>query len=146
VIEEAFATLEPLVGTKAACLAVGRSRARATLYRVRRPPLVRVLAPRRPPPNALTEAETKEVLGQLRSERFADCSPAHVWATLLDEGTYLCSISTMYRVLRANHEVSERRRQATHPPRKRPELVAKGPNGVWSWDIERHEAPETVRC
>ena len=134
-IEEAFAELEPVVGTKAACAALGRSR--ATHYRMGMPATLRVLRPRRPQPNALSVAEADEVLAQLRSERFADCSPAQVWAILLDEGTYLCSISTMYRVLRANHEVRERRRQATHPPRKRPELVANGPNAVWSWDITK---------
>ena len=130
-IEQAFAALEPVVGTKAACAALGRSR--ATHYRMRMPVIVRPVRPRRSPPNALSEAETDEVLAELRSGRFADSSPAQVWAILLDEGTYLCSISTMYRALRANHELRERRRQATHPPRKRPELVATGPNAVWRW-------------
>ena len=138
-IEQAFAALEPVVGTKAACAALGR--ARATHYRMRLPATLRVLRPRRPQPNALSVAEADEVLAQLRSERFADCSPAQVWAVLVDEGTYLCSVSTMYRVLRANHEVRERRRQATHPPRKRPELVATGPNAVWSWDITKLKTP-----
>lgn len=68
----------------------------------------------------------------LTSRRFADKSVAQVWATLLDEGTYLRSQSTMHRVLRENAVAGEWRRQATHPPRKRPELVATGPGQVWS--------------
>jgi putative transposase len=63
-----------------------------------------------------------------------------VWARLLDDGIYLCSISTMYRLLAIAGENRERRRQRTHPARKRPELIARRPNQVWSWDIERHEA------
>jgi putative transposase len=80
------------------------------------------------------------VLEVLTSERFCDKSVAQTWATLLDEGTYLCSMSTMHRILRANDAAGERRRQATHPPRKKPELLATGPGQVWSWDFERHEA------
>ncbi|MFJ9369421.1 IS3 family transposase, partial [Nocardia sp. NPDC101769] len=77
----------------------------------------------------------------LRENRFVDKSPAHVWAVLLDEGRYLCSISTMYRILRGAGEVRERRRQATHPARARPELVATGPNQVFSWDITKLKGP-----
>jgi putative transposase len=76
----------------------------------------------------------------LNSERFCDQAPAQIWATLLDEGRYLASVSTMYRILRSQHQVRERRRQARHPAHLKPELVATGPNQVWSWDIERHEA------
>jgi putative transposase len=68
-------------------------------------------------------------------------APAQVWAILLDAGTYLVSIFTMYRVSRGQHEVRERRRQATHPARVRPALVARGPNQVWSWDIDRLRGP-----
>ncbi len=64
-----------------------------------------------------------------------DKPPAAVYATLLDEGRYLCSISTMYRILRANKEVRERRDQLRHPEYKKPELLATAPNQVWSWDI-----------
>ena len=79
----------------------------------------------------------------LHSDRFCDESPATAWATLLDEGTYLASPATMYRLLRETHGgVVERRRQATHPPRSRPELVAEAPNEVWSWDITRLRGPE----
>jgi putative transposase len=78
----------------------------------------------------------------LRSERFCDLAPAQVWATLLDEDVYLGSISTMYRVLRAHGEVRERRAQASHPPRTRPELMATKPNMCWSWDITKLRGPD----
>ena len=77
----------------------------------------------------------------LDSERFADKSPAQVWAILLDEGIYLASIRTMYRVLALADQVRERRAQATHPPRVRPELVADGPDQVWTWDITKLKGP-----
>ena len=77
----------------------------------------------------------------LHSERFCDLAPAQVWATLLDEGTYLCSISAMYRLLRDRDEVRERRRQARHPATVKPELVATAPNQVWSWDITKLRGP-----
>ena len=77
----------------------------------------------------------------LHSERFCDRAPAQVWATLLDEGTYLCSVSSMYRLLRARQEVRERRRVARHPAHLKPELVATGPNQVWSWDITKLAGP-----
>ena len=97
---------------------------RATHYRRRRPGRVTPRAPRPAPPNKLSESEVDAVLGVLRSHRFVDCSPAQVYFTLLDEGIYLASESTYYRLLRENGEVRERRAQATHPPKKRPELVA----------------------
>jgi putative transposase len=93
------------------------------------------------PPNALTTEERGAVLDALRSPRFVDLSPAQAFYILLDEGTYLGSVSTMYRLLRACGEVRERRSQATHPPRVRPELVARGPNIVWSWDITKLKGP-----
>ncbi|MDH6580850.1 putative transposase [Kitasatospora sp. MAP5-34] len=77
----------------------------------------------------------------LNGERFADMAPAAIYATLLDEGRYLCSESTMYRILRERGEVRERRRQATHPPRKKPELMADAPNQVWSWDVTKMHGP-----
>ena len=85
--------------------------------------------------------ETEAVVAVLDSERFCDRAPAQVWATLLDEGTYLCSVATMYRVLRARAEVRERRRIARHPVALKPELVATAPNQVWSWDITRLPGP-----
>jgi putative transposase len=77
----------------------------------------------------------------LNSERFCDLAPAQVWAILLDEGRYLCSVSTMYRILRSRHQVRERRRQARHPAHVKPELVADGANQVWSWDITKIAGP-----
>lgn len=77
----------------------------------------------------------------LHSERFVDMAPAEVHAILLDEGTYLCSVATMYRLLRRRGMVRERRRQATHPARVKPELVAHGPNECWSWDITKLPGP-----
>jgi putative transposase len=81
-------------------------------------------------------------VGHLNSERFCDLSVREVWATLLDEGIYLCSVSAMYRILRERGEVRERRRQACHPSRVKPELVARCPNEVWSWDITKLLGPE----
>jgi len=139
VIAECFDAIEPMLGTRAACVAVGRPR--ATHYRRQAPPKARSTTPRPAPPNKLTDEETDQVLDVLRSERFVDLSPAQVFHVLLDEGTYLASVSTYYRLLRANGEVRERRRQATHPPRVRPELVARTPLIVWSWDITKLKGP-----
>jgi putative transposase len=88
----------------------------------------------------LSQVERKEVLRVLHVDEHVDEAPATVYAKLLDEGVYLCSVATMYRILRAEGEVRERRRHATHPPHAKPELLAERPNEVWSWDIERHEA------
>jgi putative transposase len=141
-VEAAVTELVPLVGTRAACVAVGR--ARATHYRHHRVGPVPAPRPRvepRPQPRALSEVERAEALQVLHSERFVDAAPAAVYATLLDEGRYLCSESTMYRILRERGEVRERRRQATHPPRVKPELVATAPNRCWSWDITKLRGP-----
>jgi putative transposase len=93
------------------------------------------------PRNKLSVAERAVVLATLNHESFVDKSVAQVWATLLDEGSYLCSQSTMYRILREAGGARDRRRQATHPPRTRPELVATGPGQVWSWDITKLHGP-----
>jgi putative transposase len=138
VIEETFTAVETLAGTRAACAAVGRPR--ATHYRTLRPAKLGPPAPRATPPNALCTTERDAVLEVLRS-RFVDAAPAQAWATLLDEGHYLASESTMYRLLRKTGEVRERRRQATHPPRTIPELVAEGPNEVWSYDVTKLRGP-----
>jgi putative transposase len=98
-------------------------------------------APRSSPVNKLSDAEFDALLDVLHSPEFVDLAPAQVWAILLDSGTYMASISTMYRVLRSEGEVRERRRQATHPARVRPELVARDPNQVWSWDISKLKGP-----
>ena len=138
--EACFKEIEPLLGTRAACDATGR--ARATHYRSRRPPRVTPRAPRPAPPNKLSSEDVDEILALLRSERFVDHSPAQVFFHLLDEGVYIASVSTFYRLLRTNGEVRERRRQATHPAKVKPELVARGPNSVWSWDITKLKGPE----
>ena len=143
--DQAIGDLATVIGKRAACAAVGRSR--ASYYRQHRqsPPPPRPARNRASHPRELSPVERAEVLGVLHQERFVDQAPASIYANLLDEGRYLCSIPTMYRLLRAEGEVRERRRQATQPARVKPELVATGPNQVWSWDIERHEAPSTVR-
>ncbi len=97
---------------------------------------------RRQQPRALSHAERAEVLGVLHEERFVDQAPATIYATLLDEGRYVCSVPTMYRVLRAEDEVRERRRQARHPATVKPELLATGPNRIWTWDITKLLGPE----
>jgi putative transposase len=133
------------IDTTTACSALGRSR--ATHYR-RHP--VTPPAPRPDPvphrdrhqPAALSPAERERILKILHSDRFADAAPAQVWATLLDEGTYLCSQRTMYRLLKDKHgHVTDRRNQATHPPKVKPELVAHTPNTVWTWDITKLKGP-----
>ena len=134
-----MAELTTVVSTRVACALTGRPR--ATHYRCALGPRLGPPAPRPVPANALSAAELDELLEVLRSPRFVDLAPAQVWAILLDEGRYLASISTMYRVLRADHAVRERRRTATHPARVRPELVAHGPNRVWSWDITKLRGP-----
>ena len=93
------------------------------------------------PVNKLTDTEAAELIAVLNSQRFVDKAPPQIYATLLAEGTYLCSISTMYRTLQRNRQVKERRRQATHPPRKVPELHATGPRQVYSWDITKLAGP-----
>jgi putative transposase len=139
-IDEAVTELEPLVGTLPACRAIGTSR--ASLYRRRSPPPPRAPTPRRASARSLSDGEQAAVLAQLHSPRFVDASPAEVWATLLDEGTYLASERTMYRILAAEHGgVRERRAQLTHPPYAAPELLAERPNEVWSWDISKLKGP-----
>ena len=140
-IDQAIGGLAPIVGTKAACAAVGR--ARATHYRHHRhsPPPSRPARMRAPQPRALSEVERKEVLRVLHEPDHVDEAPATVYAKLLDQGVYLCSVPTMYRLLRAEGEVSERRRQASHPATVKPELLATRPNAVWSWDITKLLGP-----
>jgi len=130
------------VGKRRACRTLGV--ARASWYRWRRPvaaDVVNVPTPRKPQPRALCEIERQRILHTLTEPRFCDLAPAAVYAILLDEGVYLGSISTFYRVLRTNEQVRERRRIATHPPMIKPELVATRPNEVWSWDVTRLAGP-----
>jgi putative transposase len=144
-IEQTVEELTPLVGTRPACRALGA--APATIYRRRRPPTPRPRRPRPLPARALSDAEREAVLAELHSERFLDCSPAQVWATLLDEGRYLASERTMYRLLEVRHGgVRERRDQLTHPAYARPELLAERPNELWSWDISKLKGPATWTC
>ncbi|WP_344067850.1 DDE-type integrase/transposase/recombinase, partial [Nostocoides vanveenii] len=138
-INPAVDELAEQVGVKYACALLGRPR--GSHYRAKKPP-VHGPAPKRPtPPNALTPAEQAQVLAVLTSERFCDKSVSQAWATLLDEGTYLCSMSTMHRILRRNDAAGERRRQAVHPAKKKPELLATRSGQVWSWDITKLRGP-----
>jgi putative transposase len=127
------------VPRKQACDVVGRSR--ATHYRHRQPPLQGPPAPRARSPRGLSPAEADDIVEVLNSERFCDKAPAQIWATLLDEGTYLASVSTMYRLLRQRAQIRERRRVARRPAHAKPELVATAPNQVWSWDITKLAGP-----
>jgi putative transposase len=137
---ETVEELAPVIGTRPACRALGASV--ATVYRRRRPPEPRPPRLRPTPARALSEPERERVLEVLHSERFVDSSPAQVWATLLDEDTYLCSERTMYRLLEAKHGgVRERREQLTHPAYAKPELLAEWPNELWSWDISKLKGP-----
>jgi putative transposase len=99
-------------------------------------------SPVRPAPaNRLDDVERARILAVLNSDRFVDTTPVEVFATLLDEGVYLASVASLYRVLRENRQVVERRRQARHPARKRPELIATGPGQVFTWDITKLAGP-----
>ncbi len=140
-IDDAICDLKPLVGVRSACRAVGEDQAR--FYRRNRISPAPVKPERLPAlqPRALTEVERKEVHTTLNSPAFVDESPPTVYATLLDSGIYMCSVPTMYRILRSHDEVHERRRQATHPATVKPELVATRPNQVWSWDITKLHGP-----
>ncbi len=133
--------LAPAVGTAPACAAIGLPR--ATWYRsnanTNTAPIPPV--PRPKPPRALSDPERRTVIDTLHEPRFVDRAPAEVWATLLDESNYLCSIRTMYRILSDHQEVRERRNQAHRTHYARPELLATAPNQVWSWDITRLKGP-----
>jgi putative transposase len=144
VIDAAITELAGRIGVRAACAAVGASQ--AGYYRRHRiSPAPRRPAPiphrDRPQPRALSAAEQQAILAELHSDRFVDASPTEAWAILLDEGRYLGSISTFYRLLRQAGETRERRAQATHPAKVKPELLAQAPNQVWSWDITKLRGP-----
>jgi putative transposase len=143
-IDDAVTELAPLIGKRAACRATGRPQ--ASYYRRHRqsPARLPVLGPKRAPrpqPRALSDSQRQDVRAVLNSADFVDQAPVAVYHQLLDEGVYLCSPSTMYRVLRERGEVRERRRHATHPAHAKPELLATAPNQVWSWDITRLRGP-----
>jgi putative transposase len=129
----------PVIGVRQACRHFGVPP--ATFYRQRRG---RAYGPRpkpKPHPRALSETERTEVLTVCHSSRFVDAAPASIVATLLDEGIYLASERTFYRVLAASGEVRERRNQLTHPSYAKPELLATAPNELWSWDITDLRGP-----
>ena len=136
----AVTELATAVGTRAACRALFAPR--ASHYRKRRAAIYPTVIRLRPSsPRALAPAERETVLAHLHGERFQDRSPAAVYATLLDEGEYLCSIRSMYRLLKRRGESRERRDQLTHPPYQKPELLATAPNQLWSWDITKLLGP-----
>lgn len=131
--------LAKTVGISAACAALGLSR--AGYYRQQQAPVRATLRQGGQQPRSLVVMERQAVLDSLHSERFRDAAPAAVYATLLDEGTYLCSERPMYRLLAQAHELRERREQTRHPAYTRPELLARRPNEVWSWDITKLLGP-----
>ena len=116
---------------------------RSTLYRSRQAKEQPAKRVHPQPARALSGEERDKVHELLNSERFADQSPYEIYATLLDEGTYLCSIRTMYRILQVHAEVRERRDQLRHPHYRKPELLATAPNQLWSWDITKLRGPAT---
>jgi len=125
------------IGVQAACAALIVPR--SSLYRARTKRLERTIP--KISPRAFSEAEKIKVRQELNSERFQDQSPREVYATLIDEGRYLCSWRSMYRILDKNHEVRERRDQLRHPNYVKPELLATAPNQLWSWDITKLLGP-----
>ena len=130
------------VPTRQAAALTGVPRATATRRIARQHQPDPEPAPARPDPvNKLTAVERAVVLGVLNSDEFVDKPPLQVYAILLERGEYVGSVSTMYRVLAENRQVRERRRQASHPPRKVPELIATGPGQVYSWDITKLAGP-----
>jgi putative transposase len=131
------------VGKKPACEALQMPR--ATFYRHQNAnsnPLQQRIALRPQPPQALDAEERQAVIEILHCERFLDDTPYQIYATLLDEGQYYCSIRTMYRILTEQHgSVIERRKHVQRPPYAKPELLATAPNEVWSWDITKLKGP-----
>lgn len=127
--------LRPVVGLVRACQVLDIPRSR--LY-----PRQRAAgSPRPTPAHALSTEERAEVRSVMNSEPFVDRAPRQIYATLLDEGRYLCHWRSMYRILAAHDEVRERRKQRKHPVYQKPELLAEGPNQVWSWDITKLRGP-----
>ncbi len=137
---KAAAFLSQEVGVKKACYTLGL--ARASYYRWDPSPSSDSPEQKRPIPSwALSPQERQKVLDLLHTDRFIDQSPREVYATMLDEGTYLCSVRSMYRILDEQGEVRERRDQLRHPVYQPPELLARGANQVWSWDITKLKGP-----
>lgn len=143
--------LTPVLGAGAACRAMCLPRGASARHRARmhRLALVGPMPARTPRPRsplAFDDQENQALLAVLNSERFADTAPAAVHATLLDEGRYLGSVRTMYRLLAASGATRERRHQLTHPAYSKPELLAVAPNRVWSWDITKLKGPAKWTC
>lgn len=132
-------SLSQTVGVQPACAGLGVSR--ATFYRRQKPKLTLVKSKSRRSPLALSDGEQDEVVSTLHNPQFIDKAPAAVYAALLDQGRYLCSIRTMYRLLALRNEVRERRRQVQRPAYSKPELLATKPNQLWSWDITKLHGP-----
>jgi putative transposase len=130
---EMTTSLSQSTGVATACrlLSVPRS----SWYRQQQPSKSNQLRP--PSERALSDAECEEIRSVLNSERFRNETPRQIYATLLDEGIYHCHWRTMYRILAAENEVSERRNQLTHPTYSKPELLATAPNQLWTWDITK---------
>ena len=136
--------LAPDVGMVRACSVLRLHRSGVYREDARRRCLVApapIRLPRPAPPLALSESERQALRDVLCGERFADCAPPTIYATLLDEGTYLASVRTMYRLLAVDGPARERRNQLTHPVYAKPELLATGANQVWSWDITKIKGP-----
>ena len=139
---EAAETLASKIGAKPACEALAVPRASFYRRRVNEVAMPVSLAENSSPPRALSNDEREDVRDILNSERFANMAPQQVYATLLDEGHYLCSTRTMYRILAENSEIRERRDQLRHPNYTKPELIATAPNQVWTWDITKLRGPQ----
>ena len=140
---QAVEQLAPTVGVAQACRVLGVPRSshyRAQHAQIDLPPG----PPERPPSARALSAQERTIVREvLNSERFEECAPRQVYATLLDEAIYLCSWRTMYRILDAHREVRERRNQLRHPLYTKPELLATGPKQLWSWDITKLKGPAT---
>ena len=138
---QATEELSTSVGISNACDAIGIPRASFYRNRPDNSGADKLCSPSLESPRALSAQERQMVLGELHSMRFVDQAPREIYATLLDEGTYHCSVRTMYRILDQEKELRERRNQRRHPQYKKPELLATGPNQVWSWDITKLRGP-----
>jgi putative transposase len=140
--------LAPAIGLAPACAALRINRSRIYRHDARRRVLIspKLFTPRPRPPLALSAPERQGLLEVLYSERFADCAPQTVYAKLLDDGVYLASVRTMYRLLAQQGQSGERRNQRVHPAYAKPELLAVKPNEVWSWDITKLKGPVKWSC
>jgi len=136
---QAAGELSKTIGVAQAC--AGLDIPRSSYYRATRPPRSKPKTARPPSPRVLSNEERREVLATLNSERFHDQSPAEIYAALLDEGVYVCSERTMYRILQSEGQAKERRNQQPHLPYATPRLAASAPNQVWSWDITKLRGP-----